>query len=285
MNIKKNVVIMSSVLALTGCATGGPYHYTSNPSQSVAMNVIEDLTRGVSTYVEDTPDGKDNFSYRSLGEVFGVGMAIASFKFPAQGVPGGVASFAAIGSGFSPGGPMHRNPIMAAYWDYKPGEDRDAGALKNMQIIEKAIVEVAENYDGEVLRFGVQQNGSMTYGLWSLEADGLGCTSDNLCGVRAMVRASSPGELRIADWAGRNSSNKNEKVWRSISYRDDSYSQLLVIKEGMEDADNIEVVYKEISSALPLSFALYLPPTKDLGIQSDYPYVLIGGKENLFKTP
>lgn len=280
--MKKTIITVALLVGLQGCA-GTAYHHENEKSQSKAMNILEDTTRDVTRYVDDTPNGADNFTERSLSEVMNTGLALWAYQNPIAGMPKEISAIAAYSSGFDSGAPLHRQPILSAYWEYEQGDDEGSAGHRLMDKINIALDQVAENYSGESKLYGVQYDGHLTYGLWSLEADDLGCTSNARCAIRVKVNANSWEGLTLAEWAGRNSANMNDRVWRTVSYTDTKYSQILVIKENGTKEDNLEVVYKAISKELPESYAIYLPPVSEMGINTDYAYMLQEGQELLFK--
>tara|TARA_R110000851_G_scaffold282582_2_gene436142 strand:+ start:41951 stop:42796 length:846 start_codon:yes stop_codon:yes gene_type:complete len=280
--MKKIILAVAVFGAIQGCA-GTPYHHENDTSKSTAMNILEDTTRDVTRFVEDTPNGTDNFTERSLGEVMSAGLAVWAYQNPIAGIPKEVGAIAAYSSGFDSGAPLHRQPILSAYWEYEQGDDEGTAGQRLMSRIGEALDQVAGEYDGESKLYGVQYDGHVTYGLWSLEAEDLGCTENARCAIRAKVNANSWEGLTRAEWAGRNSHNMNERAWRTVSYTDKIYSQILVIKENGSKEDNLEGVYTAISNELPESFAIYLPPVSEFGIHADYPYILQQGEKLLFK--
>lgn len=280
--MKKVMFTAIACALLQGCA-GAPYHHEMDVSQSQAMNIMEDTTRDVTRFIDDTPDGKDNFTKRTLGEVMSVGLAVWAFQNPISGIPREAGAIAAYSAGFDSGAPLHRQPILSAYWSHEEGDDEEDAGQRLMEIVNTALMEVAQDHDGEANLHGVQFDGNVTYGLWSLKADEIGCTADSLCAIRTVVNANSWDGLSIAEWAGRNSDNADDRMWRSVSYTDKTYSQLLVIKENGEEGENLEDIYKEISQKLPRSFAMYIPPVEEFGIHTNYPYVLQGGEKLMFQ--
>lgn len=297
MFISKKLQVLSAVL-LTGLLQGCSMHTqeTYNAEYSLPQNLMEDYAIVSYHDVGDAEDGTLATYDRTESTIFDV-LSFATLLTSSD--LSDVAESASVIQAMKPSKPKHRHkhPLLFASIPYASGGDRQSAIDDYINIVKDALMRTVGS-DGSVSSLPVSALGYMSYTGFQFTSTKLGCSASDNCILRLALTIPYAGDSTIAgEWVDKNDfealATKLDRKLVRIEGADyysaielisiETLSQALFITSSK--SFDYERAYQELSSNLPGTFYIYLPPETDYGITTAYPYMLNKGDRVLFETP